>query len=203
MAIATYSDLKTEIASWLHRTDLTSVIPDFITLAESDFQTTLYLRKLCNAPTAFSATATFTDLPTDFRRMRSVALIANNRRYPMRQVQMDSFNTFVFNTTPGGLPHSYVISGGKIGIAPGTSASLEIEYWPKITALDSGSNTTTTLLTNYPLLYLYRACIEGAIYLRDDSLQQRAETMYARALTAAMDGDKMDQYGTAPVMVVV
>lgn len=203
MAIANYSDLKTEIAAWLHRTDLTSVIPDFITLAESDFQATLYLRRLLNAPTSFSATSTFTALPSDFRRMRSVTLIANSRRYPLRQIGMDAFNTFAFNTTPGGLPHSYTISGTSIGIVPGTTASLEIEYWPTITPLDGTTHTTTTLLTNYPLLYLYRACIEACNYLRDDSLQQRAEAMYSRVLTQAIDADKQDAYGTAPVMVVV
>ena len=35
MAISTYSELKTAVATWAHRTDLTAVIPDFITLAES------------------------------------------------------------------------------------------------------------------------------------------------------------------------
>lgn len=35
MAVATYSDLKSEVATYLARTDLTSYIPDFITLCEN------------------------------------------------------------------------------------------------------------------------------------------------------------------------
>jgi len=35
MSIATYSELQTAVADWMHRTDLTAKIPDFITLAES------------------------------------------------------------------------------------------------------------------------------------------------------------------------
>ena len=35
MAITTYSELKTSIANFLDRDDLTSVIPDFISLAEA------------------------------------------------------------------------------------------------------------------------------------------------------------------------
>jgi len=35
MAISTYSELKTAVANWLDRSDLTDVIPDFITLAET------------------------------------------------------------------------------------------------------------------------------------------------------------------------
>ena len=35
MAISTYAELKTSIANWLDRSDLTDVIPDFIALAET------------------------------------------------------------------------------------------------------------------------------------------------------------------------
>ena len=33
MALASYSNLKASLADWLNRDDLTSVIPDFISLA--------------------------------------------------------------------------------------------------------------------------------------------------------------------------
>ena len=35
MALTTYTELKASIADFLNRDDLTTVIPDFITLAES------------------------------------------------------------------------------------------------------------------------------------------------------------------------
>jgi hypothetical protein len=38
MALTTYAELKTSIADFLNRDDLTSAIPDFITLAEADMQ---------------------------------------------------------------------------------------------------------------------------------------------------------------------
>ena len=38
MALANYSDLQASVASFLHRDDLTSEIPDFIKLAEADLQ---------------------------------------------------------------------------------------------------------------------------------------------------------------------
>ena len=37
MAITTYSELKSAVADWLLRDDLTSVIPSFISLAEAKF----------------------------------------------------------------------------------------------------------------------------------------------------------------------
>jgi hypothetical protein len=35
MGITNYSELQTAVAKWLHRTDLTAQLPDFITIAEN------------------------------------------------------------------------------------------------------------------------------------------------------------------------
>ena len=37
MAITTYAELKTAVGDWLNRSDLDSVIPNFISLAEAQF----------------------------------------------------------------------------------------------------------------------------------------------------------------------
>ena len=34
MALSTYTDLQASVANWLHRSDLTAVIPDLVGLAE-------------------------------------------------------------------------------------------------------------------------------------------------------------------------
>ena len=44
MAFTTYGGLKTAIASWLARSDLTSDISDFVTLARQNIQDRLRLR---------------------------------------------------------------------------------------------------------------------------------------------------------------
>ena len=45
MAITNYTELKSSLADWLNRSDLTTVIPDFITLAESQFNREIRNRK--------------------------------------------------------------------------------------------------------------------------------------------------------------
>lgn len=199
MAISTYANLKTAVANWLNTTALTSVIPDFIALAEADFNATLYLNRLLTRNPAFSASAQFTALPTDFRRMRGVTLLYGGRRYPLGYESPDSFSAMNSGITTD-IPGKYTIIGSEIGLHEAPSgATLELVYWPSVTAL-SDSVTTSDLLTLWPLLYLYRACIEGAIYTRDDSLQARAEAHYARALGAAVASDAVNAYGTAPTM---
>ena len=46
MAITNYTQLQSSIASWLLRDDLTAVIPDFITLAEAQFNREIRNRKM-------------------------------------------------------------------------------------------------------------------------------------------------------------
>ena len=46
MALGTYSELKTSIANYLNRDDLTAVIPDFITLTENRLDRELRVRPI-------------------------------------------------------------------------------------------------------------------------------------------------------------
>ena len=46
MAISNYTELKTAVANWLDRDDLTDRIPEFIALAESRFNRLLRIRAM-------------------------------------------------------------------------------------------------------------------------------------------------------------
>ena len=78
MAITTYTELKSAVANHLARTDLTSVIPDFISLAEARLS-----RELETRDQEKRATATMTSgdeyiaLPTDLREVREVKVNQN------------------------------------------------------------------------------------------------------------------------------
>ena len=49
MALNSYSTLKTSIANWLNRSDLTTEIEDFIVLTEKDFNSKLRIRKMISS----------------------------------------------------------------------------------------------------------------------------------------------------------
>ena len=75
MALSTYSDLKTSIANFLARDDLTSQIPDFITLAEARMSRELDTRSMEKRATATTVAGDgFISLPTDLREIRNVQL---------------------------------------------------------------------------------------------------------------------------------
>ena len=50
MALTTFSGLKSSIADWLNRSDLTTQIADFIALTEADFNAKLRICLLYTSP---------------------------------------------------------------------------------------------------------------------------------------------------------
>ena len=57
MSINTYDDLKTALASWLARDDLTEFIPDFITLFEASACRELRVRPAETTATSVTASS--------------------------------------------------------------------------------------------------------------------------------------------------
>ena len=90
MAITTYAELKTAVADWLNRSDLTAVIPSFIALAESHFNQEERLR---NQKSIVRATATFNQeyeaLPGDYLEMLN---LTNQTTVPFQKMQFLSLN---------------------------------------------------------------------------------------------------------------
>ena len=71
MALSTYTELKAAIADYLDRSDLTSQIVDFITLAEAEFNRTLFVAQREEVSSASASSGTIT-LPSDFWAMRAI-----------------------------------------------------------------------------------------------------------------------------------
>jgi hypothetical protein len=89
MALATYADLQTQIANWLARSDLTTYIPDFITLFEA-----AAARKLKVRPQATTTTLTpsggVATLPTDYLGFQRVTWLGtpNQQRRFLRDAEL-------------------------------------------------------------------------------------------------------------------
>ena len=65
MALSTYTELKTAIANWLNRSDLTDEISDdFIKLVEADYNSKLRVRKMIESKTDYSINAETVAVPT-------------------------------------------------------------------------------------------------------------------------------------------
>ena len=86
MALSTYAELKTGIANWLNRTDLTDEISDdFIKLTEADFNAKLRIRAMeqIDSITIDSETET---VPTGFIAVRSFYILSSSVKYPLEYI---------------------------------------------------------------------------------------------------------------------
>lgn len=164
MTMTTYSGLKTAIATLLNRTDLTSYIPDWITMAEAEFNRKIKSRNMMVTET-ISVTGSTYPLPDGFSGVESLWL-DQDTGYAMEYVTPDQFDNITDTT---GTPNSYTISGDYFYFAPppGGDFTMRLRYSKNLTPL-SDSNTTNWLLTEHPDVYLYGAAIHSAPFLNDD-----------------------------------
>jgi hypothetical protein len=199
MALTDYSSLKTSVASYLARSDLTDQIPDFIRLAEERLARDLRTRKMLVVARADTTGNDSTvGLPADFLEMRDIHV----RTTPVQSLTYRSPNAFFAGsrTTDIGKPIDYTILSSEIQFAPvpDTAYSIQMLYYAKPTLL-SDSNTSNVFLANYPDALLYAALGEAEPYLMNDARLQTWAALYDRSITAINTADQSSEYGGQPM----
>jgi len=189
MAITTYAELKTAIAEWLNRDDLTSTIPDFITLAEESMALNMRHWRMENRATA-TLDSQYEALPARFVAPIRLSLTGGNT-YALEQVsqaQLLDRRSQASNTA--GRPQYYALTQGEIEVFPTPDAdyTLELVYYEKAEALPD-SNTTNWILDNYPSVYLYGSLMHTAPFLKDDPRLQVWASLYQQGV-ASVNGDE-------------
>lgn len=201
MALNTYSALKTSIANWLNRSDLTSEISgDFIVLTEKDFNSKLRIRKMITQ-TTITVDAETESLPTGFLQVRDFYILNGGTKYALNYLtpaQMDQIK----GGSMTGQPSSYTILGDTFRFAPSPSGTFTayLNYYKEFDPL-SDSNTSNYILANHPAVYLYGSLYHAANFLGGIEPNQTAqwEKMYQTALERLERNDREDQYGNAPL----
>jgi len=182
MALTTYTELKSSVADWLNRTDLTAVVPDFISLAEAQIERTLRTRQMIVRATA-SIDSEYSAVPSDFLETKSIKLNTN----PVTALQFESVDALdsLKSTTyiAAGKPQYFGIVGGQIRVlpVPDSTYTAELIYYAKLTKL-SDSVASNWLLSQAPDVYLYGALMQATPYLKDDARISVWAALYARGL---------------------
>ena len=117
MSFATYSDLKTSIAGYLARSDLTSQIPDFITFAENRLRRELRIRQMLKSVTTSSVSGDATvEIPSDFLEIRDFVVMTN----PIQPLSYSSPSALSNDprTSQVGVPKSYTILASEFQLTP-------------------------------------------------------------------------------------
>ncbi len=203
MALTTYALLKTTIANYLNRTDLTSYLGDFITLTESRMNRELRVREMVNTDTTTTTVAGTQSysLPSGFLEASAVIYQSNPYRTLRFMANGDFYRQYNVTQTSG-LPTFFTIVGENIllGVAPDSTQTLQIDFYKTITAL-SESNTTNTILTNYPELYLYGALAESSPFLMQDERLDTWARLYKEALKNANLSSEKGSITSSPMQM--
>lgn len=168
MAISTYAELVTAVGTWLNRTDLTAMIPDFIALFEARMNRELRHPQMeTTATSAIAAGDTELALPDDFLAARTVYIDDNPDNVLVAMSHANLRASYPY--TDAGELRAYAVSGSTLQIAPpaGDDATLTLSYFASIPAL-TDSNATNWLLTSHPDAYLFGTLTQAQVYLQDD-----------------------------------
>ena len=194
MSITTYSELKTAVANWLNRDDLTSVITDFIALTEADMDRKIRHWRMEQRSTA-EFDSRYTTLPTDF--MEAVRFHLDVDERPVDLVTP----TFMQNKRKGnsdttGRPEYYAIIAGQMEVWPTPDAAYtgELYYYARTDKL-SDANTINWILEYFPDAYLYGTLVHSAPYLIDDARAQVWASLYQNAIDGINSNNDKAKFG--------
>jgi len=178
MAISTYAELQTAVASWLHRD--VSQITDFITLAEKRINSLLDSR-IAEVDQTLTATISsrYIALPSGYMRSLGLWLTTYDPRKEVRYEIPENMRV----SAATGQPFYYTIDGSNIAFdCPADQAYTYTLRYKK--GYDIASTSTNDILTNYPSLYLYGALADSCMLTREDpaTFEQRFQVALEEAL---------------------
>jgi hypothetical protein len=157
-----YTTLKSGIADYLHRDNLTAQIPGFIELAEAYLFRELNVQELQTSVAGTTIAGGYATLPTDFAAVARITVAHGSWT-----TNLDYMAVSDVASTVQVHPQFYSLENNQIRIiGAGADQAYTLFYTIKIVPL-SGSVSTNWILTNASELYLYASCLEAARYLRD------------------------------------
>lgn len=209
MALTTYAELKTTVANFLNRSDLTSYITDFVTLAERRISRDVvsnghFLRAMeKRAADSLTPSNAYLGLPTDFLAMRSIKITSTDPVTRLEYVTPDRFNEMYASSTTQ-TPKVFTIIGDELvfGPIPDSAYVVEMAYYGAITPL-SDSNTTNWLVTNSPETLLYGSLLEAELFVKNDQRAANWKGLYDTALAGLIQFDKAGRYPASGLRTVV
>ena len=171
MSISDYGQLKTAVATWLNRSDLSSYIPDFITLAASrihygsdgQFPSMPLRIPAMQAQATGTITASTIAFPTRFLEPIRLAASSGSTSWSLTYTPPERFSEASNGT---GTPSAYTYLNNSIQTAGTGAATYTLDYYQAFAAFAADADTDW-LLANAPQIYLYAALLESAPFLGD------------------------------------
>jgi hypothetical protein len=195
-APTTYSELQTSLLAWIDNTSANVNPAECIGLAEKRLSRLLNVPEM-EATTTLSSAAPIT-LPSDFREVRSLALV-DSPDVPLDILSVAELKR-QYATNIVGSPRAYAITGVTIllGPTPTATVNLTLAYKAPIPTL-SDANPTNWLLTKHPDLYLAASLAMAEFRGWNDSRLPMLKGWYDELLGEANEEGKRARFGNGPI----
>ena len=201
----TYSGLIASVADWLHRTDLTGVLPDLVKLVEetanygdeeldipplrtSDQE--IQWTSASSLPATCTAGSNYITLPSDYVEMRQLYVIdsAGIKQELKRSGVSPLFVSDRANVQR--LPQWFFESAGQIYLIPQPDIAYNLHgiYYRTIPGLQAAS--TNWLMTSHPRVYLFGTCMYAGPWLGADNRVALWAKGFRGAINALNTSDK-------------
>jgi len=197
----TYAELKTAIANYLNRSDLTSDIDTFIDNVEAELNRRLRTKDMIKRATA-TADSQYLTVPTDWIEAINVEITSNDFS-PLFQQSIESLDVYrKSNNNSTGQPVYFAMVDDSIELAPTPDAeyTLQLTYYAKISAL-SDSNTSNFVSVSHPDVYLYGALKHASIFLMEDDRIPMFTQQFEKALEEMRLEQEKAAFGKGSLMM--
>lgn len=189
--ITSYATLQASIASFLHRTDMTAIIQEFIADAETRIANDLRIKAMEASYSEDISNGTVA-LPSGFLEWQFLYVDGDSAQKLERR-DAEWIYTNYPSRSSGGKPVFFAREGETLifGPYPDSTYTIKGRYYKKLDAL-SDSNTTNWFITNAPDLLRYAALCEAAPYIHNDSRINVFESKYQMAKERIKRTDRME-----------
>lgn len=201
-AITDFATLKTEVAAWLNRSDLTNEVPGFIQLGEFRVYRDLRVRQMEAALSAAISSGVLA-VPTGYLEMKFAYINGS----PMQKLQRKDAEWIYYNyptRSADGTPRFFAREATNFifGPYPDSGYTVKGVYYKKLDAL-SVSNTSNWLVTDVPDLILFASLCEAAPFLQDDTRVALWEKKYEQIKRRVQVNDEQEEFSGSPIQVTV
>lgn len=190
MAITTYSELKTEIQSWLADDDIADNTESFIAQCEANMRRTVRIPQLMVKEQVTISdgdrTTDLTALTNTFQDMKYIRILetANNHyRFSPQLQQLSVSQLSEVSKNIEYRPTCFTVYGTTVeyDVEADQDYTAEFFFWKAFDAL-SDANTSNEILVNHPDLYLWGSLTVAAPFLDNDERIQVWGNFYDSAL---------------------
>lgn len=194
---STYTTLLTEVASYLSRSDLTSIIPTFVQFAQARINRDVRAKAMQTKSTTFTIANEYENVPADFMEVAAFYLTSTTPRATLEPRDNDSITR---EYTVTGQPKVYSVLGTqfRFGPTPSGSFTATLVYYAKPATLATTTQETNSLFpTVAPDLYLYASLLESESYIQDDARLPIWKEFYATGVASLNAANNSARHGSS------